>query len=130
MRGKSGYVPFWPGGFDDEVIEPTSVASDSKGFRTVAPGLPRGLRLPGDPIEEEELVAIEGKNSETFEESEERMVRISCLCQLSSKKIQDEQDDYEIGEDLEVPSSHLKGVDELLPTSVWLIRDVFFSCTY
>ncbi|KJA28622.1 hypothetical protein HYPSUDRAFT_129128 [Hypholoma sublateritium FD-334 SS-4] len=105
VRGKSGYVPFWPGGFNDEVIESTSLASDSKGFRTVAPGLPRGLRLPGDPVEEEELVAIEGKDSEILDEGEE---------QTNTK---DEQDGDEVGEDLEAPLGHTKEVDELLPTS-------------
>lgn len=55
VRGKSSYVPFWPGGLEallpevedeDGVVEP-------KGLRTVAPGLSRGLRLPGDETEED-----------------------------------------------------------------------------
>ncbi|RPD82148.1 antiviral helicase [Lentinus tigrinus ALCF2SS1-7] len=49
VRGKSGYVPFLPGGLDnvnpaDDVID---FQEGSSRLRTVAPGLLRGLRLPG-----------------------------------------------------------------------------------
>lgn len=70
-------MPFWPGGFDDAVIElidTKTSGSSTKGFRTVAPGLPRGLRLPGDPIEDEELVAIDGTELDAPYETED-MVR-------------------------------------------------------
>lgn len=51
MRGKSGFVPFWPGGLENLAGVTEDVAEKSgqvKGLRTVAPGLSRGLRLPGD----------------------------------------------------------------------------------
>ncbi|KZV67653.1 antiviral helicase [Peniophora sp. CONT] len=55
VRGKSGYVPFWPGGL--EALLPEAEDEDGvgepKGLRTVAPGLSRGLRLPGDEAEED-----------------------------------------------------------------------------
>ncbi|KAF8203919.1 antiviral helicase [Pholiota molesta] len=103
VRGKSGYVPFWPGGFDDAVIEPidTKISrSGFQGFRTVAPGLPRGLRLPGNPIEDEELVAIDGTELDGPYETEDV--------------------DTELGHSLdedEVLLDQSKEVDELLPTS-------------
>ncbi|KAK7058645.1 Antiviral helicase ski2 [Paramarasmius palmivorus] len=63
VRGKSGYVPFWPGGLDDVLADPAiSASADSnsgagkKGLRTIPPGFSRGLRLPGDAVEDDELV--------------------------------------------------------------------------
>ncbi len=54
VRGKSGYVPFWPGGLDD-IAKDASALKDldetSKGLKSIPPGFTRGLRLPGDPDE-------------------------------------------------------------------------------
>ncbi|KAH9950987.1 antiviral helicase, partial [Amylocystis lapponica] len=62
VRGKSGYVPFWPGGLDN-VLKETDVVNDlhegSIGLKTVAPGLSRGLRLSGDEAEELALADFE-----------------------------------------------------------------------
>ncbi|KAI0718916.1 antiviral helicase [Cerioporus squamosus] len=54
VRGKSGYVPFLPGGLDslklaDDVID---FQEGSSRLRTVAPGLSRGLRLSGQASED------------------------------------------------------------------------------
>ena len=54
VRGKSGYVPFWPGGMDDihkDGISIHDLDETAKGLKTIAPGLSRGLRLPGDETE-------------------------------------------------------------------------------
>ncbi|KAI1794031.1 antiviral helicase [Ganoderma leucocontextum] len=53
VRGKSGYVPFWPGGMDtlktsDNIVE---FEEGSSQLRTVAPGLSRGLRLPTGEVD-------------------------------------------------------------------------------
>ena len=50
VRGKSGYVPFWPGGLDALKTSNDGVEFEegSSQLRTIAPGLSRGLRLPGD----------------------------------------------------------------------------------
>jgi antiviral helicase SKI2 len=50
VRGKSGHVPFWPGGLDKALgLDEDAVDLGSiNGLQTVAPGLSRGLRLPGD----------------------------------------------------------------------------------
>ncbi|KAF8272987.1 antiviral helicase [Lactarius quietus] len=50
VRGKSGYAPFWPGGLDAIVTKSDdggtkSSVSETRGLRTVPPGLKRGLRL-------------------------------------------------------------------------------------
>ncbi|KAF7302996.1 ATP-dependent RNA helicase [Mycena kentingensis (nom. inval.)] len=48
VRGKSGNVPFWPGGLEDVVVS-ENVASGSKaGLKTIPPGFMRGLLLPGE----------------------------------------------------------------------------------
>ncbi|KIY51126.1 ATP-dependent RNA helicase [Fistulina hepatica ATCC 64428] len=48
VRGKSGYVPFWPGGLDNAMFESKLPDFDLQGLRTIAPGLSRGLQLPGE----------------------------------------------------------------------------------
>ncbi|KDQ63053.1 hypothetical protein JAAARDRAFT_29053 [Jaapia argillacea MUCL 33604] len=63
VRGKSGYVPFWPGGLDAVLKESDDVlgiASGSSGLRTIPPGFTRGLRLPGDEEEDESLAELDG----------------------------------------------------------------------
>jgi hypothetical protein len=54
-------VPFWPGGLEDVgaiSAVPAGLAVE-KGLRTVAPGLSRGLRLPGE-YAEDDVAAWEG----------------------------------------------------------------------
>ena len=61
VRGKSGYVPFKPGGLDDVLlssIRPGS--SEVKGLRCIPPGFSRGLRLPGEELEDDYLATLEG----------------------------------------------------------------------
>jgi len=62
VRGKAGYVPFWPGGLDDVLVDSNAINGldeKSKGLRTVVPGLSRGLRLPGEAAEEHILQDID-----------------------------------------------------------------------
>jgi hypothetical protein len=62
VRGKSGYVPFWPGGLDDVLMDPedeNKLNGKRKGLRTVPPGFTRGLRLPGDESQDESLVELD-----------------------------------------------------------------------
>ncbi|KAH8099717.1 antiviral helicase [Cristinia sonorae] len=64
VRGKAGYVPFWPGGMDDVLKESVAVVDleeTSKGLLRIPPGLSRGLRFPGDE-DEEELLPIFSSN--------------------------------------------------------------------
>ncbi|KAI0095241.1 antiviral helicase [Irpex rosettiformis] len=69
VRGKSGYVPFWPGGLDDiakDVSALKELDESSKGLKSIPPGFARGLRLPGDPDEGEDEIP-QGVNAETQE---------------------------------------------------------------
>ncbi|KAG8986475.1 hypothetical protein FRB90_003977, partial [Tulasnella sp. 427] len=65
VRGKSGYMPFLPGGLEDAVVgtEETEEGSEKqKGLRTIPPGFSRGLRLPGeedDEVPNDELLTTE-----------------------------------------------------------------------
>ena len=71
VRGKSGFVPFWPGGLEDPVLatDVSELGNDTKGLRTVAPGLSRGLRLPGDAAEDEDILALENiRNGENVDQ--------------------------------------------------------------
>ncbi|KZO92822.1 antiviral helicase [Calocera viscosa TUFC12733] len=60
VRGKSSYVPFLPGGLDDilgDGVELQTVDVEEAahaGLLTIPPGFSRGLRLPGEEIEEED----------------------------------------------------------------------------
>lgn len=57
VRGKSGHVPFWPGGLDKTLgLDEDAVnLGGANGLQTIAPGLSRGLRLPGD-VEDSEIL--------------------------------------------------------------------------
>ncbi|PPQ90945.1 hypothetical protein CVT25_008256 [Psilocybe cyanescens] len=110
VRGKSGYVPFWPGGFDDAPIELSNDnkgVGQGKGFRTVPPGFVRGLRLPGDPVEDENLVEIEHESVEELDEAEDE-----------NNKPDEEE---------EIPLDQTKEVDDLLPTSRSNLKPVGFK---
>lgn len=63
VRGKSGYVPFWPGGLDtlktsEDIVE---FEEGSSQLRTVAPGLSRGLKLSTEDIDEDLVGLTPGK---------------------------------------------------------------------
>ncbi|KAJ7150328.1 ATP-dependent RNA helicase [Mycena filopes] len=57
VRGRSGYVPFWPGGLEDAAISGIP-GSRSTGLKTIPPGFTRGLRLSEDT--DESLLALDG----------------------------------------------------------------------
>ncbi|KAF9556418.1 antiviral helicase [Agrocybe pediades] len=110
VRGKSGYVPFWPGGFDDPteelITDQTRNNKTTKGFRSIPPGFERGLRLPGDPVEDEELVAIDGDMEGASDVEDE------------GNKAEDH------GDQDEQPLDETKDIDDLLPTSRSNLRPV------
>jgi hypothetical protein len=60
VRGKSGHVPFWPGGLDDVLPILDLDRLGVKGLRIVPPGFLRGLRLPGEEIEDQTLKDLDG----------------------------------------------------------------------
>ncbi|CAG7851695.1 DExH-box ATP-dependent RNA helicase DExH11 {ECO:0000305}; AltName: Full=AtHELPS {ECO:0000303/PubMed:21535471}; AltName: Full=Protein SKI2 homolog {ECO:0000303/PubMed:22511887}; Short=AtSKI2 {ECO:0000303/PubMed:22511887} [Serendipita indica DSM 11827] len=57
VRGKSGHVPFWPGGLDEALgLDEDAVnRNGTSGLQTIPPGFTRGLRLPGE-VDEAELI--------------------------------------------------------------------------
>ncbi|KAL1661387.1 NUC185 domain-containing protein [Schizophyllum commune] len=102
VRGKSGHVPFWPGGLEDAVISRGTgdiTEEEKKQLRTVAPGLSRGLRLPGDPEEEETLQELEG------------------IYASEDADVGGEAEAYNGHVEAEVPVAGSTEIDELLPTT-------------
>lgn len=62
VRGKSGHVPFWPGGLEEALgdIDDDAVTNGkSYGLRTIPPGFTRGLRLPGEENDIDDLERME-----------------------------------------------------------------------
>lgn len=51
MRGRSGYVPFWPGGLEDAAISGNPGSHSKAGLKTIPPGFTRGLHLTEDADE-------------------------------------------------------------------------------
>lgn len=103
VRGKSGYVPFLPGGLDN-IIEPGEKKSSSvnnKQLREVAPGLSRGIRLPWEvenSILDLDVVGLEEGIEERFKEQ--------AIAVPLDDEIVSSQQENEI--DVLLPKEHLK----------------------
>ncbi|TFK41940.1 ATP-dependent RNA helicase [Crucibulum laeve] len=100
VRGKSGHVPFWPGGLEDATTSALSSEAEqriSKGLRTVPPGFRRGLRLLGDLAEDDEILDLDEDEKDIGKQTDDNMV-----------SVQDEPD---------VSLNQATGIDALLPTS-------------
>ncbi|KAE9409256.1 ATP-dependent RNA helicase [Gymnopus androsaceus JB14] len=106
VRGKSGYVPFWPGGLDvltDPAIS-LELNDGQKRLRKIPPGFSRGLHLPGDEPEDDDLLALDG------------------LLHAPSpgSSVEDDTSSTAVALDEEhllVPPNNSLEIDELLPTS-------------
>ncbi|KAF7784214.1 hypothetical protein Agabi119p4_379 [Agaricus bisporus var. burnettii] len=97
VRGKSGYVPFLPGGLDDIII-PGESTTGTKQLRKVAPGLSRGLRLPGD--EDDDILDLDF-TEHTNEE----------------KELENNLDGVALDDGVDVSMDQQNEIDTLLPTS-------------
>ncbi|SJL06398.1 related to SKI2-antiviral protein and putative helicase [Armillaria ostoyae] len=106
VRGKSGHVPFWPGGLDVLLDPDASLDLDTrkKGLRTVPPGFSRGLRLPGEELDDDALLALD-ELTPTKPSTDE------------DSTLSDEDD--EVGQDPNLSLSPNKNaeIDELLPST-------------
>ncbi|KAJ7610948.1 P-loop containing nucleoside triphosphate hydrolase protein [Roridomyces roridus] len=65
VRGRSGHVPFWPGGLEDAIISSNPETSKA-GLKTIPPGFTRGLRVAGEA--DEELLALDSIPNATEDE--------------------------------------------------------------
>ncbi|KAG6811569.1 hypothetical protein H0H92_006818 [Tricholoma furcatifolium] len=106
VRGKSGYVPFWPGGLEDPLVTSPVDGRGAKGLRTIAPGLSRGLRLPGDEVEDKDLIALDD---------------------LEEPKLQNDLHAEDMNIEVErgeLPPNGVNEIDQLLPTSTTHLKPV------
>ncbi|KAJ4485612.1 antiviral helicase [Lentinula aciculospora] len=103
VRGKSGYVPFWPGGLDvqaDPVIS-LELSDSQKGLKILPPGFTRGLHLPGDdPVDD--LLALDDLHGSSLQTDGQNAT-------LRSVFALDEEPQATLNESAEI--------DDLLPTS-------------
>lgn len=79
MRGKTGNLPFKPGGLNDVILDEIGEGEplkDVKRLRSVPPGFVRGLRLAGEqPEGDEELDLLLGGAGQFRRQEEEGLVR-------------------------------------------------------
>ncbi|KAJ3879674.1 antiviral helicase [Lentinula edodes] len=125
VRGKSGYVPFWPGGLDvlsDPAIS-LELEDGQKGLRKIPPGFTRGLRLPGDDPDDD-LLALDGLHGTSLQSDGQnemvtpllpylspfRLLRIR-LVKLLSIDTLDEEPQFTLS------ALETTEIDDLLPTS-------------
>ncbi|TFK77500.1 antiviral helicase [Pluteus cervinus] len=60
VRGKTGHIPFLPGGLEDALdVVDSRKGGGNKHLRTIPPGFTRGLRLPGEEPEEDDWLSPE-----------------------------------------------------------------------
>ncbi|KAF9055903.1 NUC185 domain-containing protein [Panaeolus papilionaceus] len=109
VRGKSGYVPFWPGGLEETSTE-RPLINKVKGLRTVPPGFSRGLRLPGEAVEGDFL----DREERTTADHESR---VGLTLNQAPAHIDLEETD-------ERAVTTGEGIDDLLPTSRLKLRPV------
>ncbi|KAG7452119.1 antiviral helicase [Guyanagaster necrorhizus] len=106
VRGKSGHVPFWPGGLDI-LLDPDAsldLVAGKKGLRTVPPGFSRGLRLRSEELDDDALLALD---------------------EISTTKLLTDEDSTlsdvndEVGQDhnLSLTPGKNEEIDELLPST-------------
>ncbi|KAH7881181.1 ATP-dependent RNA helicase [Lentinula edodes] len=105
VRGKSGYVPFWPGGLDvlsDPAIS-LELEDGQKGLRKIPPGFTRGLRLPGDDPDDD-LLALDGLHGTSLQSDGQNEMLLSI-------------DTLDEEPQLTLPALETTEIDDLLPTS-------------
>ncbi|KAI9570217.1 ATP-dependent RNA helicase [Boletus coccyginus] len=104
VRGKSGYVPFRPGGLDEVLLSSAQIGiseDSAKGLRTIPPGFSRGLRLAGEEPEDETLTALE-----------ESLPSAEGVLDRESHPAEEQEPEIELRS-----GSLIAEVDELLPTT-------------
>lgn len=128
VRGKSGYVPFLPGGLDslkpaDDVID---FQEGSSRLRTVAPGLSRGLR-PAEDVDPD-LVGLTAARIAAPEEREALVREHSASLNVADYVAQNGQTYGSLEEEDAPLGNGNADIDELLPTSVCIMRWTSLCC--
>ncbi|EIW64030.1 antiviral helicase [Trametes versicolor FP-101664 SS1] len=105
VRGKAGYVPFWPGGLDNlkELNDVVDLQEGSSQLRTTAPGLSRGLKLSKDDEDDADVIGLGGNLVRHSEDAQASDGHVSLL--------------HHNDLDMALMPGGASDVDELLPTS-------------
>jgi antiviral helicase SKI2 len=124
VRGKSGYVPFWPGGLED-VLNPGRKATNDdtrEELKTIPPGFSRGLRLPGDETENITLFHSYDSKDVGSEGISQTALQTVFVLQQPLKIIQDIDHSASPKEDENEsrlqPPGQVSEIDNLLPNTV------------
>lgn len=114
VRGKSGQMPFWPGGLDEVLGDLDAIGSgeSTKGLKTIPPGFSRGLRLPGDDPDVDDLDALR----DDCEADEE--VPLVCKQSAGGPFSRISQSSTGVHPTAPGPSTALSEIDDLLPANV------------
>ncbi|KAJ7070626.1 antiviral helicase [Mycena amicta] len=101
VRGRSGNVPFWPGGLEEAVVSEGASSGSKAGLKTIPPGFTRGLMLP--------------------DEVDESLLELGTQREIADDEIANAFFD----EQAEAPiQSATNGIDDLLPTTRSHLRPV------
>ncbi|KAI0778677.1 antiviral helicase [Trametes elegans] len=105
VRGKAGYVPFWPGGLDNlrQDVDAVDLEEGSSQLRAVAPGLSRGLNLSKEVDVDDDILTLGASRPRNGEEAELPRGHASGLLEEEG--------------DTALSANGAADVDEFLPTS-------------
>ena len=103
VRGKSGNVPFWPGGLDEALKQSDDSNGNTtlKGLRSKPPGFSRGLRFDEDGEDDDVVDIYADEIAETGSNED--------LAELNGMKVISQANNETLG---------ASEIDDLLPTSV------------
>jgi antiviral helicase SKI2 len=119
VRGKSGYVPFKPGGLDDVILAAKQTTEvPIKGLRSVLPGFSRGLRLSADDPEDEALTSLDDATDHSEDKVYLSFSHVPYSCSAHIAQHIDENRALDDGTDLLPNGDSFGEIDELLPTTV------------
>lgn len=126
MRGKSGYIPFWPGGLDDILTglgDGSAADAPKKGLRTIPPGFTRGLRLPDDEVEDDSLVSLDEIERPVDSQVDDTVLALWIMFFICVIQRMPFIQQIDVNTNLEEaqeapPASKFTEIDDLLPTTV------------
>ncbi|KAF8628226.1 hypothetical protein AX15_004008 [Amanita polypyramis BW_CC] len=108
VRGKSGNMPFWPGGLEGIPSDVTVGLDDTphQGLKTVPPGFSRGLQSRGEETDETDLLVFDSISAKEHRDQKQSEIRV----EHDEETNEPIKDKAEIDELLPMTRSHLKPI--------------------